>query len=268
MAPDEGSVRLGANLQIIRLDQSRHSLDPTATLAEVITGGGGSAVTINGETRHVVSYMKDFLFPPEKARTPVSVLSGGERARLILARELARPSNLLVLDEPTNDLDLETLDLLQELLSDYPGTILLVSHDRDFLDKMASSVLMAEGNGKWVEYAGGYSDMLAQRGAGIEAPSVRRAPPQPSPPSAEPAKVKRKLSFKEKHALGTLPHRIAVLHTEIEELEAKLGDTSLYGRDSKRYDEAAERLAAARYELTDCEDEWLRLELLREELQG
>ncbi len=177
LEPDSGSVRLGTNLQTVTLDQSRQSLDPDATLAEVITDGRGSSVTVNGETKHVVSYMKDFLFPPEKARTPVSVLSGGERGRLILARELAKPSNLLVLDEPTNDLDLETLDMLQEMLADYQGTILLVSHDRDFLDRVATSVLMAEGDGRWTEYAGGYSDMLAQRGAGVEARKVKAAPP-------------------------------------------------------------------------------------------
>ena len=141
-SPTQAAIRLGTNLQTVTLDQSRQSLDPNATLADVITDGRGSSVTVNGETKHVVSYMKDFLFPPEKARTPVSVLSGGERGRLILARELAKPSNLLVLDEPTNDLDLETLDMLQEMLADYQGTILLVSHDRDFLDRVATSVLM------------------------------------------------------------------------------------------------------------------------------
>ena len=174
--PDSGAIRLGTNLQTVTLDQSRQSLDPTSTLADVITDGRGSSVTVNGETKHVISYMKDFLFAPDKARTPVSVLSGGERGRLILARELAKPSNLLILDEPTNDLDLETLDMLQEMLADYPGTILLVSHDRDFLDRVATSVLMAEGEGKWTEYAGGYSDMIAQRGAGVEARKVKAEP--------------------------------------------------------------------------------------------
>ena len=173
LEPDSGAIRLGTNLQTVTLDQSRQSLDPNATLSDVITDGRGSSVTVNGETKHVISYMKDFLFPPEKARTPVSVLSGGERGRLILARELAKPSNLLVLDEPTNDLDLETLDMLQEMLADYQGTILLVSHDRDFLDRCATSVLMAEGDGKWTEYAGGYSDMVTQRGLGVEARKLK-----------------------------------------------------------------------------------------------
>ena len=268
LAPDQGSVRLGTNLEIVTLDQSRQSLSPEATLADVITGGRGETVTINGETRHVATYMKDFLFRPEQARTPVSVLSGGERARLILARELARASNLLVLDEPTNDLDLETLDLLQELLAAYQGTILLVSHDRDFLDKAATSILMAEGSGKWLEYAGGYSDMVAQRGDGVRAPAAAvKAPPRKStPPTA--AKPKSKLSFKEKHALEKLPARMDELHAEIAGLESKLADPLLFARDSKTFDAAAARLAAARAALLASEDQWLELEHLREELDG
>ena len=163
LAPDEGTVRLGTNLEIAALDQKR-DFDPDETLAHFLTDGRGENLVINGEERHVVSYMKDFLFKPEQARTPVRELSGGERARLILARVLARPANLLVLDEPTNDLDMETLDLLQELVSGFAGTVILVSHDRDFLDRTVTSVLAPDGGGRWIEYAGGYSDMLAQRG--------------------------------------------------------------------------------------------------------
>ena len=137
---------------------------------DALTGGGSDYVTINGERRHVMGYMRDFLFPPEQARTPIGRLSGGERGRLMLASALAKPSNLMVLDEPTNDLDIETLDLLQELLGDYAGTILIVSHDRDFLDRVATSVIVGEGDGRWVEYAGGYSDMVAQRGYGLAGP--------------------------------------------------------------------------------------------------
>ncbi len=164
LQPDEGEVRLGASLAPVTLDQQRASLDPARTLADTLTGGAGDQVQVGDARRHVVGYMKDFLFSPEQARTPVGQLSGGERGRLALACALARPSNLLVLDEPTNDLDLETLDLLQEMLSDYAGTVLLVSHDRDFLDRVATSTLAAEGGGRWTEYAGGYSDMLAQGG--------------------------------------------------------------------------------------------------------
>ncbi len=270
LAPGSGTIRLGTNLRIVALDQSRKSLDPAATLADVITAGRGETVTINGETRHVVSYMKDFLFMPEQARTPVSVLSGGERGRLILARELAKPSNLLVLDEPTNDLDLETLDLLQEMLGDYRGTILLVSHDRDFLDRVATSVLMAEGQGRWTEYAGGYSDMIAQRGAGV---APRKLTLQPAAPAAATtakpaAQPKRKLSFKEKHALETLPARLDALHGEIAALEAQLADQALFKRDVKAFAAAAARLGTARQELAAAEHQWLELELLREQLES
>jgi ABC transport system ATP-binding/permease protein len=267
--PDAGTVRLGANLQTVTLDQSRQSLDPAATLADVITDGRGSSVTVNGETRHVVSYMKDFLFPPEKARTPVGVLSGGERGRLILARELAKPSNLLILDEPTNDLDLETLDMLQEMLADYPGTILLVSHDRDFLDRVATSVLMAEGEGKWTEYAGGYSDMVAQRGAGVEARKVKAETAKSTPqPRTQTQQAQRKLSFKEKHALETLPATMKTLESEIATLEARLADPHLFTRDPKAFEQAASRLTAARQDLAGAEEQWLELEMKREALEG
>ncbi|MFN4141037.1 ABC-F family ATP-binding cassette domain-containing protein [Aestuariivirga sp.] len=268
--PDAGTIRLGTNLQPVTLDQSRQSLDPAATLADVITDGRGSSVTVNGETKHVVSYMKDFLFPPEKARTPVGVLSGGERGRLILARELARPSNLLVLDEPTNDLDLETLDMLQEMLADYQGTILLVSHDRDFLDRVATSVLMADGDGKWTEYAGGYSDMLAQRGQGVQARKVKADVPRSSAPARKPEApaAPRKLTFKEKHALETLPAAMKKLEDEIGTLEARLADPSFFSRDPRGFDSAAARLSSAREELAKAEEQWLELEMKREALEG
>ena len=173
--PDTGTVKLGANVQLATLDQARSSLKPDTTLADALTGGGSDQVIVNGASKHVIGYMKDFLFGPEQARTPLSRLSGGERGRLMLARALALPSNLLVLDEPTNDLDLETLDLLQDLLAEYPGTVVVVSHDRDFLDRVATSVINAEGEGRWTEYAGGYSDMVAQRGSGVAA-RTRAAP--------------------------------------------------------------------------------------------
>ncbi len=158
---------------------------------QALTGGQGDTVTVGGENRHVIGYMKDFLFGPEQANTPVGVLSGGERGRLTLARAFARPSNLLVLDEPTNDLDLETLDLLQERLAEYPGTVLLVSHDRDFLDRVVTSVIAAEGDGRWIEYAGGYSDMLAQRGSATAA--AVQAAPRPACGDGEPATTRRPL---------------------------------------------------------------------------
>ena len=273
MPADSGTIRLGTGLQMVALDQSRQSLNPTDLVADVITGGRGQQVTINGATKHVVSYMQDFLFRPEQARTPVSVLSGGERARLILARELAKPSNFLVLDEPTNDLDLETLDLLQEMLADYAGTILLVSHDRDFLDRIATSVLMYEGDGKWTEYAGGYTDMLAQRGEGVQARRVKSAKPaaatpQPREPAPETAPAKRRFSFKQKHALETLPARMAALTDELSKLEAVLADASLYQRDPARFEKTSLRITEARNALNQAEEEWLELEMLREEIEA
>src|SRR5690606_22615139 len=200
------------NLEIAALDQKRE-LDPSETLAHYLTDGRGDSLIVNGAEKHVVSYMKDFLFKPEQARTPVRELSGGERARLVLARILSRPANLLVLDEPTNDLDMETLDLLQELVSGYPGTVLLVSHDRDFLDRTVTSTIAPEGNGRWVEYAGGYSDMLAQRGGRKledRAPRARREEPaaRPATASAQRPASSKKLSYKQKFALENLPRQM------------------------------------------------------------
>ena len=270
LTPDSGSVVLGANLQLATLDQGRESLKADTPLRDVLTGGRGDTVTVAGKSRHVFSYMQDFLFKPEQARTPVRVLSGGERGRLLLAKTLAMPSNLLVLDEPTNDLDLETLDLLQETIADYPGTVLLVSHDRDFLDRIATSVLMAEGDGRFLEYAGGYSDMVAQRGAGVQATRARKAAPKPpqEPQAKAPSESKRKLSFKDKHALQDLPVKMAKLQGEILSLQKELADETLYARNPARFAQAAEALKARQSELAAAEDRWLEIEMLREEIEG
>ncbi len=271
LQPDEGTVRLGTNLQTVSLDQRRESLDPGISLRDALTGtGGGDTVTVQGQNRHVIGYMKDFLFTPEQARTPVAALSGGERGRLMLARALARPSNLLVLDEPTNDLDLETLDLLQEMLADYPGTVLLVSHDRDFLDRVVTSVIASDGNGHWIEYAGGYSDMIAQRGADLDA---RKAPPKeekkPTKPAVSaPPPTKKRLSFKQKHALETLPARMEGLQADIGRLRTALADPGLYARDPDGFARSAEKLEKAEADLTSAEEEWIELEMLREEIEG
>lgn len=276
LAPDSGEIRLGANLQMATLDQGRESLDPKWTLAEAMTGGRGDIVTIGGQAKHVVGYMRDFLFDPEQIRTPISALSGGERGRLMLARSLAKPSNVLVLDEPTNDLDLETLDVLEEMLGDYAGTVILISHDRDFLDRVVSAVLVPEGDGRWIEYAGGYSDMLAQRGADV----VSKAPTPPKPANGggggekpvqaarTPAAPKKRLSFNDQHALKTLPARIAKLEADIHTLQAKLGDATLYARDRDAFTATTAALTAAQAELAASEEKWLALELLREEVEG
>jgi ATP-binding cassette subfamily F protein uup len=270
LAPDSGAVRLGANVTMVSLDQQRATLEPATTLVDALTGGGSDYVTINGERRHVMGYMRDFLFPPEQARTPVGKLSGGERGRLMLARALAKPSNLMVLDEPTNDLDIETLDLLQELLGDYAGTILLVSHDRDFLDRVATSVIVGDGDGRWVEYAGGYSDMVAQRGYGLAGPvatpaaTTERSGKQPATEKAAP---KRKLGFNEKRALETLPVKIEKLRSDLKVLERKLADGDLPAREPAAFMAATKAYGDLSNALASAEDEWLGLEILREELE-
>jgi ATP-binding cassette subfamily F protein uup len=269
-APDSGSLRLGANIEMATLDQHRESLDPKSTLAEAMTGGRGDHVMVGGKPKHVVSYMKDFLFAQEQMRTPLEVLSGGERGRLMLARALAKPSNLLVLDEPTNDLDLETLDVLEEMLGDYEGTVILISHDRDFLDRVVTSVIVPEGNGRWIEYAGGYTDMLAQRGADLKREPAKVTDDDKKEnkaavsPSAAP---KRRLNFNEKHALETLPRTMAKLQAEIARQQKVLDDPDLYARDRKKFDQASAAIATAQQELATAEDRWLELEVLREEIE-
>ncbi|MBK9083312.1 MAG: ABC-F family ATP-binding cassette domain-containing protein [Rhizobiales bacterium] len=279
LRPDSGDIRLGASVVAATLDQGRAALDPAWTLQDALTGGAGDKVTINGATKHVVGYMKDFLFAPEQARTPIGRLSGGERGRLALARALSLPSNLLVLDEPTNDLDLETLELLQEMLADYPGTVIVVSHDRDFLDRVATSVVVSEGDGRWVEYAGGYADMVAQRGFGVggePAPAPDRKPARASATSPaaavdDPAPARaarRRLSFKEKHALETLPGKLDALRARLGQIEAALADPDLFARDRDRFAKLSAVAAETAAALDAAETEWLELEMLREELEG
>ena len=270
--PDSGSARLGVNIEMATLDQHRESLDPKSTLSEALTGGRGDHVMVGGKPKHVVSYMKDFLFSQEQIRTPLEVLSGGERGRLMLARALAKASNLLVLDEPTNDLDLETLDVLEEMLGDYEGTVLLISHDRDFLDRVVTSVIVPEGNGRWIEYAGGYSDMLIQRGADLKREAVKSSPAADEKKEAKPvaalaATAKRRLSFNEKHALETLPKTIAKLQSNIAKQQKLLDDPDLYTKDRKIFEQASSAIAVAQTELAAAEDRWLELEMLREEIE-
>lgn len=273
LAPDAGKVKLGTNLEMVTLDQKRENLDPNDTLSSVLTGGRGDTVVIGDETKHVIGYMKDFLFSPEQARTPVGVLSGGERARVMLARALANRSNLMVLDEPTNDLDLETLDLLQELLADYPGTALIVSHDRDFLDRVATSTIISEGDGLWREYAGGYSDMLAQRGEGVTARKTEKAAKQAAlkqkdglpgeKPAAKPA-AKSKLSFTQQHLLKTLPNTIAKLEAKLEQLQLEMNDPQLYVKNPDKFAKISAQISDLATEKDTAEEQWLELEMLNE----
>jgi len=208
--------------------------------------------------------MKDYLFGPEQANTPVGVLSGGERGRLTLARAFAKPSNLLVLDEPTNDLDLETLDLLQERLAEYTGTVLLVSHDRDFLDRVVTSTIATEGDGRWIEYAGGYTDMLSQRGTTASAPAA--ATKSRTEPKSQTANKSRRMTFKDKHALETLPARMVALEAEIARHAKTLADPDLYARKPDQFAKATQALEIAQTALAQAEEQWLELEMLREEL--
>jgi ATP-binding cassette subfamily F protein uup len=265
LEPDSGSVIHGTNLALVTLDQTRALLDGQASLKEVLTGGHGDKVEVGGTTRHVMSYMQDFLFLPEQAGTPVNVLSGGERARLLLAKALAKPGNLLVLDEPTNDLDLETLDLLEEMIDDYPGTVLLVSHDRDFLDRTVTMLFYAEGDGRFTEYAGGYSDMVVQRGSGVE--SARAEKKEKAPAKERVQGPRRKLSFNDKHALEKLPGEIEKLTALIAKLHAELADPALYA-DAKKVADRSARLTKAEAHRAAAEDRWLELEALREEVEG
>jgi ATP-binding cassette subfamily F protein uup len=225
-------------------------------------------VFISDQQRHVVSYMKDFLFQPEQARTVVSALSGGERGRLMLARAFARPSNLLILDEPTNDLDLETLDLLQELIADYAGTVLLVSHDRDFLDRIVTSTIAPDedNEGKWIEYAGGYTDMLAQKKPAKSA--VASAAKPKAPKQKQTSSKSLKMTFKDKHALETLPARIQELQEETIMLQQKMTDPEFYARDPQGFEKTASALTAAEEGLARSEERWLDLEMQREEIEA
>ncbi|NNF78498.1 MAG: ATP-binding cassette domain-containing protein [Rhizobiales bacterium] len=270
LEPDSGTIRLGTKLQTLTLDQRRESLDPETSLKDALTGGGRDMLHVGGQQRHVIAYMKDFLFIPEQARTPVSRLSGGERGRLMLARALARPSNLMVLDEPTNDLDLETLDLLQEMLADYEGTLILVSHDRDFLDRVVASTVASEGDGHWQEYAGGYSDMLIQRKGAKKAAvaEAKKGTKLGKPPALAPTQQKRKLTFKDKHALDTLPQEMERLRSEIDSHKSTLTDADLFTRDPARFQTTVEALSAAETALAEAEERWLELEMLREELEA
>src|SRR5664279_3472729 len=271
LAPDSGTVRLGSTLAIATLNQHRDSLDPDVTVKQALTGGDGDTVEVNGVGKHVISYMKDFLFSSEQARTPLGKLSGGERGRLMLAQALAKPSNLLILDEPTNDLDTETLDVLEDMIGDYPGTVLLISHDRDFLDRLVSGVIAPEGDGRWIEYAGGYSDMLAQRGADLTRESTKQEREKPAKAAAtasEASAPKRKMKFKEKHALETLPKTMAALNQKANELQDKLDDPQFYIRDRAGFEKVTTDLAETQRKLAAAEEQWLELEILREELAG
>ena len=294
LAPDSGQVRLGTNRNVAYFDQMRAQLDDEASLAETISPGS-EWVEIGGQRVHVMSYLQRFLFAPERARSPVKSLSGGERNRLLLARLFARPANLLVLDEPTNDLDIETLELLEELLSDYAGTALVVSHDREFLDNVVTQSIVSLGEGRWQECAGGYAEVEAVRARALQAAQGRngaaaedaaaaggRGARQPSAPStaagqavaaagsaqagsgAAASSQRTKLSYKEQRELDALPARIAALEAEQAELAARLADPATYqtqaGGDAASLKALNERAEAIETELLECLERWEALE--------
>lgn len=281
LQPDSGKISLGTNLQPLILDQKREGLDPNTTLKDALTGGGGDSVMVGDQQKHVIGYMKDFLFLPEQQRTPIHALSGGERARVELARGLRLPSNLLILDEPTNDLDLETLDLLQELIAEYKGTVLLVSHDRDFMDRTVDSVIAYEGDAHWQVYAGGYSDMIAQRGFGVTAKESAKSGSKSQGTSqgtsqgksssttkneAAPKEAKGKLTFKDKYALESLPKTIAALEAKIVTIQTVLEDPELYASDPDKFNASVESLSNTQDKLDEAELQWLELEEKRDAL--
>lgn len=265
LAPDTGSVKLGANLMPVVIDQRRTALDPDKTPWEILADRNDH-VLVRGTPRHVMTYLREYLFKDEQARQPIRTLSGGERNRLLLAKALAAPSNMLVLDEPTNDLDADTLDLLQEALADFDGTVLLVSHDRDFLDRLVTSTIALEGDGTATEYAGGYSDYLVQRGP-RDTPAV--APPPRKERTAPPVReVKARMGYKRERALAELPKKIEALQAEMATINEALADPQLYARDPKTFAAKSDRLGAAQAELDAAETEWLELEMLKTELGG
>ncbi|MEM7119680.1 MAG: ATP-binding cassette domain-containing protein [Pseudomonadota bacterium] len=269
LAPDSGRLRLAKGLDVTYFDQRRKQLDPDMTPWQVLQPGGGDHLMVRGQSRHVVAYLKDFLFAEAQARQPIRTLSGGERSRLLLARLFAETSDLLVMDEPTNDLDMETLDLLQEVLSDFPGTVLLVSHDRDFLDRLVTSTLVLEGGGKVDEYPGGYDDYLVQRdtsGRTERSEAVARGKPQATSPRQ--GAPRQRLTYKDQRELDMLPSRISDLEDQIARCEAVLADADFYQRDPGGFEAVSAELGRCRDELNAAEERWLELEGQREALSS
>ena len=257
LAPDAGEVHRGANVQVAYFDQQREQLDPERTVVDTVADGN-DMVTVGGVPRHVYGYLEDFLFPPERARSAVKTLSGGERNRLLLARLLTRPANVLVLDEPTNDLDIETLELVEAQLVEYPGTLLVVSHDRAFLNNTVTSTLVFEGDGRVQEYVGGYDDWLAQRAAAAEAPDAPA--PKETPPTPATVPPRKKLSFKERREFDALPGRIEALETESRDLHARMADSEFYKEGAAAIDAVLLRTEAIRAELEQAYARWDELD--------
>jgi len=264
LAADKGRVKHGTNLEITYLDQKRARLDEDQTLWDFLSDGGDHLM-VRGQSRHIISYLKDFLFDAGQARSPISSLSGGEKNRLVLAKTLAMPTNFLILDEPTNDLDMDTLDLLQDVLGDYDGTLVLVSHDRDFLDRIVTSSLVLEGDGKITEYPGGYNDYQRQR----KSPEIKTATVRKPVRKADAPKQRAaRLSYKHRYALEQLPGEMARLEKQISQYQAKLGQADFYARDPDGFHKINQAMEQAKCDLAAKEDQWLELEMMREGLDN
>jgi len=267
LEPDSGFVRIGKNLEEAYFDQNRLTLDPKKTLWQTLCDKGDH-IMVQGHWRHVVAYLKDFLFKPAQAHTPVAALSGGEKNRLMLAKSLAQPSNFLVLDEPTNDLDMDTLDLLQEVLDEYAGTILIVSHDRDFLDRVASSIIYLKGDGTAYEHAGSYTELL-EKIKETENKSVKTSSKQPAKKEGNSTpKNNKKLSYNQKRLLEVLPIEIEQLEKDIELLTTELSNPDLYQQNPDRFDTASSELELKQQEKASKEEAWLELQILADEIEG
>ena len=269
--PDSGSSRLGSNLNIAIFDQLRETLEPSATPLQAIVPGGGDSIDVRGKQRNVISYLNDFLFDEKQIHTKISTLSGGEQNRLLLAKILSKESNLLILDEPTNDLDLDTLDLLKEMLDDYNGTIIIVSHDRDFLDGVVTSTLVIEAEGKITEYAGGYTDYTHQIANRIELKTTTKK--KTNNKKLEKNKKHsttqvRKLSYKDQRELDELPKKISFLEKVKKDMESKLSHPQLFSRDPDNYKKLAKELKETNDSITSAENRWLELETERESLKN
>lgn len=268
LAPDSGFVRMGKNLEEAYFDQNRLSLNPKKTLWQTLCDKGDH-ILVRGHYRHVVAYLKDFLFRPDQAHCPVSALSGGEKNRLMLAVSLAQPSNFLVLDEPTNDLDMDTLDLLQEVLSEYEGTMLIVSHDRDFLDRVVSSVIYMKGDGSIYEHAGSYSELL-QKLAEKQAPAKetkKNAPPKPTP-QPQMQKKSTKLSYNQQRLLEVLPQQVSDFEQKITDIEIQLSNGNLYNSDREKFEKLSKELVKLQKDCETAENQWLELQALKDELDA
>ncbi|MBE7637105.1 ATP-binding cassette domain-containing protein [Sneathiella sp. P13V-1] len=267
LAPDSGTIKLGTNLTPAVFDQKRESLNPEESLWDTLADPGSGQLLVKGEVRHVVAYLRDFLFEDKQAKSPVKSLSGGEKNRLLLAKLLARESNLLVLDEPTNDLDMETLDLLEDMLSGYDGTLILISHDRDFLDQLVTSVIAIEEGGEVNEYVGGYTDYLRQRKE-AEKPAPKKQSSAPKATPEKPKSQRNKLTYKDQRDLDRLPEVMEKLEAKIQELEIALADPDLFTKSPDKFQTLSTDHAAAQQELSDAEERWLELEIMQEELNS